>query len=234
MSVHHSRTPALALLLAAIVFVVAACQTSPLSNPNGTSQGLAAITSVADKSQAKTIINTPRIGTAGSMTGYSRTAYGPAWTDVQDATWGHNGCDTRDDILKRDMDSETFGTGDICTVLTGTLDNPYKGNTINFVRGVATSGAVQIDHVYALGYSWEMGASSWTTAQRRNFANDPLNLLAVDGSSNASKGDKSPAAWLPSNTTIDCSYSVRFAQVAVKYSLPVSPSDKAVMLSVCS
>ena len=70
-----------------------------------------------------------------------------------------NGCDTRNDILARDLEGETFkpGTRD-CVVLTGTLDDPYTATTIAFERGNATSSAVQIDHVVALSDAWQKGA----------------------------------------------------------------------------
>ena len=78
-------------------------------------------------------------------TGYDREQFGPAWSDVD-----RNGCDTRNDILKRDLAGETFkpGTHD-CVVLTGTLSDPYTGKKISFSRGQGTSEAVQIDHVIA-------------------------------------------------------------------------------------
>jgi len=68
---------------------------------------------------------------------------------------------------------------------------------------------------------------------RVQIANDPLNLLAVDRSSNSGKGDSGPAEWLPPNRPIRCAYSVRFAQVARKYALPVTKVDKRTMLGQC-
>ncbi|GII99919.1 excalibur calcium-binding domain-containing protein [Sediminihabitans luteus] len=144
-------------------------------------------------------------------TGYDRDAYGPAWADTD-----HNGCDTRNDILARDLTDETFksGTHD-CVVLTGTLVDPYGGETIHFQRGQDTSTAVQIDHVVALSDSWQKGAQRWDAATRKEFANDPLNLLASDGPLNMSKGDGDAATWLPPNKAFRCDYVAR--QVAVKH-----------------
>ena len=94
-------------------------------------------------------------------TGYDREQFGPAWSDVD-----RNGCDTRNDILKRDLAGETFkpGTHD-CVVLTGTLDDPYTGKTIAFSRGQGTSEAVQIDHVVALSDAWQKGAQQLDAAR---------------------------------------------------------------------
>lgn len=63
--------------------------------------------------------------------------------------------------------------------------------------------------------------------------NDPLNLLPVEGRANSAKSDSGPASWLPPNKSIRCAYAVRFAQVAVKYELPVTAPDKQTMLRQC-
>jgi hypothetical protein len=84
-----------------------------------------------------------------------------------------------------------------------------------------------------LSYDWQMGASRWTEDKRESIANDPLNLVPVDGPTNGSKGDSGPASWLPPNKQIRCAYSVRFAQVSLKYELPVTAADKDMMLKQC-
>ena len=126
-------------------------------------------------------------------TGYDREQFGPAWSDVD-----RNGCDTRNDILKRDLAGETFkpGTHD-CVVLTGTLSDPYTGKKITFSRGQGTSEAVQIDHVIALSDAWQKGAQQLSADARKSLGNDPLNLMAVDGPTNQGKGDGDAATWLP-------------------------------------
>src|SRR4051812_28754165 len=124
---------------------------------------------------------------------YDRDAFGPAWADVD-----RNGCDTRNDILRRDLEDVVarYGTHG-CVVLTGTLADPYSGKDISFVRGQDTSTAVQIDHVVALSDAWQKGAQAWDDTRRLAFANDPLELLAVDGGLNQSKRDGDAATWLP-------------------------------------
>ena len=221
-------------LLGIALLLVAACQAQPLDNPQGTSAGLAATPS-SDYTQARALIAALPTATAGSTSGYARSNFGSPWLDQVDVPLGHNGCDARDDILKRDMDDETFTADDpTCTVATGTLSDPYTGHTINFVRGTGMSNAVQIDHVVPLSYAWQMGANGWTYDQRKNFANDPLNLLAVDGPTNGGKGDSGPSQWQPPNSAIECSYAIRFAQVATKYALPVTVADRSTMVADCS
>ena len=163
-------------------------------------------------------------------TGYARTQFGAAWSDVD-----HNGCDTRNDILKRDMTNVTFkpGTHD-CVVKTGTLNDPYTGKTINFVRGQHTSTAVQIDHVVALSDAWQKGAQQLSADQRLQLANDPYNLLAVDGPANQQKSDADAASWLPSNKSFRCQYVARQIGVKHKYALWVTQAEKDAMTSVLS
>ena len=126
-------------------------------------------------------------------TGYDRDQFGQAWYDLD-----RNGCDTRNDILRRDLKNFSLKAGtNGCLVLKGTLNGPYTGKTIKFVRGTHTSSDVQIDHVVALSDAWQKGAQQMSPSERRQLANDPLNLLAVDGPTNASKGDGDAATWLP-------------------------------------
>jgi Protein of unknown function (DUF1524)/Excalibur calcium-binding domain len=117
-------------------------------------------------------------------------------------------------VLARDLTGERFRSGSDCVVVSGTLEDPYSGRTIEFRRGEETSDDVQIDHVVALSDAWQKGAQGWDADRRTTFANDPLNLLAVDGPLNMQKGDGDAATWLPPNTAYRCAYVAR--QVAVK------------------
>ncbi len=153
-------------------------------------------------------------------TGYDRGAFGPAWTDNVEVAGGDNGCDTRNDILRRDLTDPTTrpGTGG-CIILTGVLVDPYTTKRIEFQRGQATSTAVQIDHVVALSDAWQTGAQQIGEPRRRAFANDPLNLLAVDGPTNQRKGDADAASWLPPNKAFRCRYVALQTHVKARYDL---------------
>jgi hypothetical protein len=163
-------------------------------------------------------------------TGYDREQFGPAWADTD-----RNGCDTRNDILARDLAAETFkpGTQD-CVVLTGVLADPYTAAEIRFVRGQGTSDDVQIDHVVALSDAWQKGAQQLSAEQRTAFANDPLNLLAVDGPANAQKGDGDAATWLPANRSFRCDYVARQVAVKAEYALWVTAAERDAMAQVLS
>jgi hypothetical protein len=161
-------------------------------------------------------------------TGYDRDEFGSGWLDVDG-----NGCDTRNDMLRRDL--ENIVTSDGCTVTRGTLDpDPYTATTIDFVRGVATSSDVQIDHVVALSDAWQKGAQQLDANSRVLFANDPLNLLAVDGPTNQSKGDSDAATWLPPNAGFRCEYVATQIAVKAKYELWVTQAEKDAMARVLS
>lgn len=150
---------------------------------------------------------------------YRRASFGEPWTDTD-----HNGCDTRNDILARDLIDITK-QGE-CTVMTGTLADPYTGTTIAFQRGEKTSAAVQIDHVRSLSDAWSAGAWTWTDEQRLEYANDPMVLLAVDGPTNSSKSDKGPAAWMPTNAGYVCQYVSSYVAVSAKYNLAIADDDR--------
>lgn len=161
-------------------------------------------------------------------TGFSRNQFGSQWTDTD-----RNGCDTRNDILKRDLSAVVFKEKTRnCVVETGVLNDPYSGQTITFQRGEKTSALIQIDHVVALSNAWQTGIFQSTVKVRTNFANDPLNLMAVKGSLNSQKGDGDAATWLPPNKAFRCAYVSRQIQVKVKYGLWVTKSEKEAMLRV--
>ncbi|WP_234441524.1 HNH endonuclease family protein [Streptomyces sp. WM6386] len=206
---------------------------SPLDNPDGTKAGLAAITTDADRTKARALIEKVETKGRGPKTGYDRDEFGYAWMDSAPGgiPFSRNGCDTRNDLLQRDGEDVRFRSGSDCVVVSMTLADPYTGKELDWVKSRAT--AVQIDHVMPLSYDWQMGASRWDKGKREDIANDPLNLIPVDGPTNGSKSDSGPASWLPPNKQIRCSYVVRFAQVSLKYELPVTKADKEMMLRQC-
>jgi len=153
---------------------------------------------------------------------YEREQFGTAWADVD-----RNGCDTRNDVLRRDLTATTIDA-DGCTVLTGVLADPYTGRRIVFARGKG-SALVQIDHVVALAAAWSSGAASWDRRTREAFANDPANLLAVDGPANQDKGASDAAAWLPPDPGFACVYALRQIRVKAAYGLSVADDERAAL-----
>jgi hypothetical protein len=162
---------------------------------------------------------------------YRRAAFGDTWTDDNNAAGGHNGCDTRNDILDRDLVDKTYVWITRCpgAVATGTLHDPYTNATIAFVRGNQVGASVQVDHLVPLALAWDLGARDWTDEMRVRFANDPANLLAVAGQANQDKGDQAPASWMPPNAAFWCQYSVQFAAVLRGYALPIDEASATVL-----
>ncbi|PKI89733.1 calcium-binding protein [Actinomycetales bacterium SN12] len=186
-------------------------------------------TSSTDGATALEVLATLPVKGRAVKTGYDRNLFGQRWLDVD-----RNGCDTRNDILLRDLVATTRAGS--CRVMTGILNDPFTGRSISFTRGQGTSELVQIDHVVALSDAWQKGAQQLTADQRATFANDPLNLLAVDGSANAQKGDGDAATWLPKNKSFRCAYVARQVAVKATYGLWVTQPEHdaiAAVLSAC-
>lgn len=153
-------------------------------------------------------------------TGYERSQFGNGWSSQA-------GCDTRNQILARDLIDIVSEDG--CKILRGSLNDPYTGKVIGFVRGETTSDDVQIDHVVALSNAWQTGAQQLSYDVRVEFANDPLNLLAVEGKANEQKSDGDAATWLPANKGFRCAYVQRQVSVKVKYALWLTVPERDAM-----
>jgi Protein of unknown function (DUF1524) len=186
-----------------------------------------------DRAALDRLVIRPRpVGTEG----YDRDAFGSDWVDTDD-----NGCNQRDDVLLRDAVPGTTRVQQqgACDhdVLAGTWRDPYTGHTLRFtdLKNLSQAEAIQIDHVVPLAEAWVSGARGWSSDRRKVFANDLDELLAVDGPTNASKGDDDPAAWRP-RKGYQCAYAKHWITVKLRYRLAVDPSEKAAleqMLGYC-
>lgn len=175
------------------------------------------------------VLNSLYVKPEASMDGYSRDKFGPPWTDNNNDSLGHNHCDTRDDILARDL-TDIVRKG--CKVMSGWLISGYTGEPVEFKRGVKTSGAVQIDHIVPLADAWRTGAQNLSEKTRIDLANDPENLIAVDGASNDRKGGKDASQWLPPNKSFQCEYVERQIDVKTRYRLFVTKPEHDAMAAV--
>jgi hypothetical protein len=168
---------------------------------------------------ARALLDGLRVQGRGPLTGYEREAFGPAWADVD-----RNGCDTRNDVLRRDLGEVVLKPGTRgCVVLSGTLTDPYTGRQVVHVRG---GGTVEVDHVVALADAWQKGAAGWTAQQRRAFANDPLELLAVGTQINRAKGAGDAATWVPPARSARCAFAARQVAVKARYRLGVTAAER--------
>ena len=158
--------------------------------------------------------------------------FGPAWTDDYAGPGGRDGCDTRNNVLARQLTGIGYrpGTGR-CVVQSGTLADPYTGTRIEFAKSSAQQ--VPIDHVYPLAAAWDLGAAGWPPALRIRFANDiEYNLQATARAANVDKSDSTPARWLPPARPGHCYYAGKYLLVALRYDLPVTAADHAALREV--
>lgn len=216
----------LVIALAALIWIYQNQQmvpTSTPSEPNVTTSQPVPPPPLNASQKAADVLEQIAVKGRAPKTGYARTQFGDGWALV-------GGCDTRNIILNRDLIDVAVDSS--CKVTNGILNDPYTGTQVVFTRGLDTSDDVQIDHVVALSNAWQTGAQALSMDRRIQLANDPLELLAVDGNANQIKADGDAATWLPSNKPFRCQYVAR--QIAVKYTyqLWVTPPEKAAMQRV--
>jgi hypothetical protein len=205
-------------LVSFVAIILAA--TPPVIEQTTKQQGAPVV--IAPAGSAVKTLQTLAVKGRAPKTNYSRSQFGSGWSTT-------SGCDTRNIILHRDLRDAVVD--DTCTVVSGTLHDPYTGLTIDFIKG---SSDIQIDHVVALSDAWQTGAQSFSRAQRIQLANDPLELLAVQGAANQQKSDGDAATWLPSNKSFRCQYVARQIAVKQKYALWVTPAERQAILGVLS
>jgi Protein of unknown function (DUF1524) len=233
------RRAVLALVIVAAVTVLVVWGRDWIRNKQGPSPSSTAATSSAPAAG----VRTPRFDAARAQLAtlsikswdraqdFKRYRFGQAWSDDVNVEFGHNGCDTRDDILRRDLANLVVRPG-TCFAQSGTLHDPYTGTTIDFVRGPDTSDSVEIDHVVSLADAWYKGARSWDSQRRLDFANDPINLLAVSPKANFDKAFRDAASWLPPNEAFRCDFVARQVNVKSVYGLWVSSKEKQAIADV--
>ncbi len=160
-------------------------------------------------------------------TGYTRAQFGTGWKDPD-----HNGCDARNDALRRYLTKVVMRGSSRCVVYSGTLVDPYSGAAIRFVRGGAR--VIDIDHMVALSDAWQKGAQKLPYATRVALANDPLNLQPTSSHLNGQKSDGDAATWLPPMKSYRCTYVARQVAVKAKYHLWVTSAERAAFVRILS
>jgi hypothetical protein len=212
---------AVSVILAAVVAVLASNWIEQVTHPAAPLPGLVVLAEAP-----------PEVGGFDRECGRGHACvFGPRWTDDVDVDGGHDGCDTRNGILRAQLQDVVIRPGTHgCVVAAGTLTDPYSGETVSLDQ-------VQIDHVFPLAQAWSRGASGWTLQQRKNFANDPRNLVATTNVVNRAKSDHMPDEWTPPAVGRRCFYATRFVEVARAYQLVVTRAEDSAltrMLASCS
>ena len=162
-------------------------------------------------------------------TGYKRSLF-IHWSDLDG-----NGCDTREEVLKRDSISKPQVDPYRCYVVAGDWYSKYDG------KNLSDRGDVDIDHVVALKEAWDSGAWSWTESQRKAYANDMTDsrtLIAVTDRVNRSKGEKDPSNWMPPMKSYWCTFLGDWISVKARWGLSMDQSEygrvKNLLASDCS
>ncbi len=174
----------------------------------------------------------PIVATRPDVANYDRDEFGPSWTDNVNLPQGHNDCDTRNDILRRDLGELTLGDTDDCpdkAVLSGSLHDRYTDEQLTHTKG---DRAVEIDHIIPLKAAWDLGAHSWSEQKRVLLANDPGNLIAVGADVNGDKSDSLPGEWMPPNEQYHCNYATRIVSVTQTYGLALDTDSKNTLAAV--
>ncbi|MBC3186176.1 HNH endonuclease [Corynebacterium sp. zg-331] len=190
----------------ALLLATAALLWQPYSTPTGTDAGVPL---------RQSLPQIPLVPQRTTVLGYHRPAFGPGWASA-------GRCSTREAIAQAQFGSDAVHQ---CRIIAAGPD-PYSGAMLD-------PSAVEIDHIFPLSAAWDMGAYAWSEEQRRRFANDPLNLVAVSQKENRRKSDQLPSRWLPSHRASRCWYARRLAQVAAAYDLPLPRADAAALRAQC-
>lgn len=189
---------------------VAEGSTAPAAVPSGSARALLETVSVSDHAD---------------VPGYDPDVFG--WRKDTD----RNGCDTRNDVLRRDLSELRIKPGTRgCVVSAGALVSPYSGEHITFVAG--SKSGVDIDHVVARENAWQSGASGWSPEELEAFGNDPMNLLAVEASLNRSHGSRAADEWLPEIDGGACAYGARQVAVKARYGLTVTGAERGALVTL--
>jgi hypothetical protein len=209
----------LVVVLAGSLALVALVRRGPAARPDHAPWPMAL--SVADAHRALDALAVVQLA---PEVAYDRTTdFGPAWADVD-----HNGCGTRDDVLRRDLTAVRTRPGTHgCVVVAGLLDDPYTGRQLAFSKSQAD--AIQIDHLIPLHAAWMLGAWQWTPERRLAYANDPRVLVTVDGPANQDKGDALADRWRPPNRRSWCAYAVNTVAIHADYGLGVTAPERSAL-----
>jgi hypothetical protein len=164
----------------------------------------------------QTAVNGMKVATE-VRTGYARSKF-THWIDADS-----DGCNTRNEVLIAEAVTKPQ-IGARCALTGGKWISYYDRRTWT------DRGRLDIDHMVPLAEAWDSGASKWTAARRKAYANDLgdiRSLVAVTDSVNQSKSDQDVAEWLP--TYDRCRYVREWTAVKLRWQLTVDSAEKAEM-----
>ncbi len=208
------------LLLGALVaLLLSGCLPASPASPAGRGAAAAA-------GDARRVLEALPVRDADTDDGYTRAWFGPKYSDDLSAAIpsARNGCDQRNDVRRRDALTKTIRPGTRgCVVAQGTYRDPYTGAVVDQPH-------TQLEHVVSLHAAYVTGGRHLPPQTRRDLAGDPLNLLIISGSANASKRESD--TWEPPNRQFRCPLVARQIAVKAKYRLWVTPDEHRHMARV--
>lgn len=163
-------------------------------------------------------VDKPGQATPAVATPYNREDW-PHWIDED------NDCqNTRMEIRIRDnIGLLKYKRNNYCTVTWGKWVCPYTG------KEITKASDLDIDHIVPLSHAHKVGGAQWSREKKREFANDPMNLLAVDDNTNQEKGDQAPDEWKPPMKIYWPEYARKWRTVKEAYGLYISPAEEAAL-----
>lgn len=157
--------------------------------------------------------------------GYERNQFGNGWARVSNSA-----CTSRELSIIRQTTESIPSRFDACSVQHGVLHDPYSQKNLDIS---SPDVALEVDHVFPLSAAWDLGAYTWDTQTRIDFANDPLNLVVTAKEHNQDKSDQLPSQWMPPHRGSHCWYGTRLAAVAAKYDLRLPTGDTRRIVNAC-
>lgn len=153
-------------------------------------------------------------------TAYDRALYGD-WQDIDGDCMN-----TRHEVLSALSTGPVTLSRSGCSVSHGRWNDPYTDQIFSDPK------QIDIDHMVPLAWAHAHGAAQWSAEARMRFANDPVNLLAVEASTNREKGAKGPLEWLPPNAAFRCEYVTRFHRLVLQFGLTYEDREKRNMAAL--
>ncbi len=210
-------------MLAVTVLTVVAVLSRQGDDPTPDATSTTTSTSTTAPGAAAAAVDRLVVATPTGVPDYRRDRFGEGW-DYDPAS----GCNTRERVLIEE------------SLVPPTVDDRCRssgGRWRSVYDGVVTTDPadLQVDHLVPLADAWRSGAHAWTDERRLAFANDlddPGALVAVTGSSNASKSDSSPDEWLPPDRASWCAYATDWVDAKVRWQLTATPAEKATLVQV--
>ncbi|GGJ94722.1 hypothetical protein GCM10010123_25650 [Pilimelia anulata] len=213
---------AAALALPPTAPAAAAATAATAATPGAGAAAAAGVVSPPDAYSAALRTAIADLPVAGEQrAGYQRALF-PHWVDAD-----RDGCHTRNEVLIAESITPP-AVAPPCAVSGATWYSYYDDATWT------VGGDVDIDHVVPLAEAWDSGAHAWTTALRREYANDladPRSLVAVTDNVNQAKADQDPATWLPPYPPARCRYLGEFVATKVRWRLSVDPAERDALVA---